>query len=1043
MKVFAVLMSISIIFGTGQIFANQTEQVFEGPQPQRVTSTVQTKHVNKTLQGSASPSQQLTTLLPQGSDTETSGNNAHLSTELEVFGIGGAIGLGGLLSGDYNQNGVNDLVMFNTRTIVFAEFEDGKLTLQKQLDFKFGAHYMQYFQDRKTGGHFAFFQANFQLQKIDLVSRQVIASVPIEIPQYPSYHIIKATPNQPALLLARTARNQVSIYDPATLKLLGIQSTSSFGILAVGSFTEKNSQQVLFENGEIFNITNNELSYVKSINLKTDGYANIADINNDGLDEVLIGSGYEIHLYTPINNQTLWSKKSIHPITTMVLGDANGDGIIDGLYGETNYGYVYAFDLKTGNNFWQLKYPAATVTNILVADLDKDNKQDIGVSTGDAGWGGEYFHIFDIQSKQQKWRNENIRFPIEAVALSDINQDGELDTLAASTDSDNGYGPALLMAYDNKSKKRIWQLEVAPENWGRSIGLKVDDLDNDGSNELIIGAAQTEPSMVKVLSASDGAEKFKVFLSTNGKVSSLITADLDNDDFAEIIVGSRSLVKEPAESVITILDGISGRIKQQSPSLGESFSGVLDLTPVRVKSNQTVIFALSNYDLYKYQFSDNSIQKLTNDARYHHLTSVLVNGERQLVAANNSGQLMILQLDGTAIATSPELCPKDSYGHLTWIAGLATAGPDRVLYSCGRSIGEYNLKTQSINYSHETGFTSSGDPVITTFNNQNNIVVGGMKVVKYLGKPTIPLPSPSTQQFSTHILKTLEGTLNIDTEVDYFVMDTSTKGGLFKFTDPKTGKFSYQPAGKQLTESLKFYAVKAGVASPSAALTLTLTNKAPVATDLNSNTHWNRAIQLTLPAEDEDQETITFELKSNIQHGKLTMLDDKKGLFEYVPSGDKLGTISFNYIAKDSVATSESKNVIITLTNTTPLASSAGYTTSFNQKLNGTLKGEDIDKDEIRFEIINQPSVGSLTLNSNTGAFEYTPAGENDQQVSFSYVVKDKFATSTAHTVTVNVIGAAKKSGGSMDFIFIAVVLLLWRHRQFLQMDYKSSFLNK
>lgn len=945
--------------------------------------------------------------------TNNQSNETTLNPVLELFGLGTGIGSRGLLSGDYNNDGITELVLGNPSSIVFAQNVEQQFSLQHQLQFADPIGKLLYFRDLSTDGHFAFFNEIGKLHKLDLLSRRVVAS--LDIPYLSSYqlHTGKA-----AALFVRTNYNQLQIIDPITFKIVSSQSEVAADIAATGAFTAKNQLQLLLRNGQIYNVVNNKLSLEKTIIANLSAFVDVVDVNADGLDEILVTQDwYDMKLMSPNTEEVLWSKKADLDIDAVILADVDKDGKLDGVYGDGQWGNLYAFNLQTGENFWQIKNPEHGVTNIVVADLDNDGQQDIGWGAGYSSSGADYFYIHDINSKAKKWQSEDIQFPVGTVTLADIDQDGDLDALTASTQSDSGYNGGVLQAFDIKTKKRLWHAYAAKDNWGRTMSMATADLDKDGVLEIIIGASEIYTGMVRVLNAADGSERYKTLLGNGDAINSVTTADLDQDGFAEIIVSNKMVHTGSSGSYITVLNGRTGAQIKQSPRMATSWQGATDLTAVEIAGNW-FIYGLQDGQLFQYNFSINSLKQLTTAANYRELTPLITEGVTELAATDSTGTLLRLSTAGAVLATK-SVC-KDQ------VSGLSASGPDRVLFSCNNNLSEYNLVSQTSSFNHETGFNTEGDPKMVRHNNLEQVIVGGQKIAVYQIEAPVALPAPQPVRLNTHVLKTLTGTLSIAAEIDYFVLASSAKAGQFSFTDRKAGQFTYKPNGSTGTETLKFYAVKGNALSPSADISIDLTNTKPVADNLNISTHWNTALQLTLPAKDDDQESLTFALTSTPKHGEVKLLDATKGTVQYIPSGNSIETISFGFNSKDSLASSEQKNVVITLTNTTPVASAISYTTSYQTPVNGALKGVDADNDVISYEITSQPTTGTLTLDSKTGLFVYTAAGDTDQQISFSYLVKDKFASSAAQTVSINVKGEPKKSSGGAFGLLPFFMLLLF-----------------
>jgi subtilisin-like proprotein convertase family protein len=79
------------------------------------------------------------------------------------------------------------------------------------------------------------------------------------------------------------------------------------------------------------------------------------------------------------------------------------------------------------------------------------------------------------------------------------------------------------------------------------------------------------------------------------------------------------------------------------------------------------------------------------------------------------------------------------------------------------------------------------------------------------------------------------------------------------------------------------------------------------------------------------------------------------------------------------------------------------YYVTEHQPISDLLQGFDADGDPLTFSLVNPATHGSVTLlNTNTGAFTYTPGAPGDDQ--FTYNVSDGLVTSDSATITVTVL---------------------------------------
>src|SRR5205814_671089 len=140
------------------------------------------------------------------------------------------------------------------------------------------------------------------------------------------------------------------------------------------------------------------------------------------------------------------------------------------------------------------------------------------------------------------------------------------------------------------------------------------------------------------------------------------------------------------------------------------------------------------------------------------------------------------------------------------------------------------------------------------------------------------------------------------------------------------------------------------------------------------------------------------------------------GSFSYVPAANYNGTDSFTYKASDGSLESGEATVTITISpvNDAPVAANDDtYTTPEDTTLTVSAPGvlandSDIDGDTLSAVLVNNPTHGSLTLNTN-GSFSYVPAANYNGTDSFTYKASD--GSLEAGEATVAVKSNAGRSG--------------------------------
>src|SRR5213075_2306590 len=231
------------------------------------------------------------------------------------------------------------------------------------------------------------------------------------------------------------------------------------------------------------------------------------------------------------------------------------------------------------------------------------------------------------------------------------------------------------------------------------------------------------------------------------------------------------------------------------------------------------------------------------------------------------------------------------------------------------------------------------------------------------------------------------------------------------------GSFSYVPAlNFNGIDTFTYKATDGNAQSGIATATITVTpvNDAPVAAnDDNYTTPEDTQLTVIAPGvlandSDVDGDPLSTILVTGPSHGTLTLNSD--GSFSYLPALNFNGVDTFTYKASDGQAQSGIATATITVTpvNDAPVAANDdSYTTPEDTQLTVAAPGvlandSDVDGDALSAVLVNGPSHGTLTLNSD-GSLVYMPSLNFNGIDSFTYRASDGQAQSGIATVTITV----------------------------------------
>ena len=176
--------------------------------------------------------------------------------------------------------------------------------------------------------------------------------------------------------------------------------------------------------------------------------------------------------------------------------------LLQGVYAEEEYiNMIWKHDL--GGNVWK----------ILHGDFTGDGIPEVVVASGCCGNPG-YVTVFDL-SGEIVWQAK-MPYEVRALDIGDIDGDGKLDAVCASTDT---------KIYFISNKGEV--VDVFPDSSAVQI-IKIADIDGDGKNEIITGS-----SYIRIFKNTKEIANY----STANRVFDIDFYDMNGDKKLEIITG--------------------------------------------------------------------------------------------------------------------------------------------------------------------------------------------------------------------------------------------------------------------------------------------------------------------------------------------------------------------------------------------------------------------------------------------------------------------------------------------------------------------------
>jgi len=231
----------------------------------------------------------------------------------------------------------------------------------------------------------------------------------------------------------------------------------------------------------------------------------IADIDGDGINELLAGDRHRLLLWKPPQQSPLAVAELEYRgdvFTTVSVGDANQDGRKEIFVGTKNKLHLFQYN---GGKLIRIGQPleqplVSRINNIRIGDADNDGTLEILVGGRNDPPGKEDYilpnqkiiHIFTMSGNNDLKKKAEIISPVHvncSIRIADANNDGENEVVISGTDTSDGNSPPLagVFVFKYNRRKDIYEKIAEHVKLGKQPeAMNVGDVDNDGLAEIVV-----------------------------------------------------------------------------------------------------------------------------------------------------------------------------------------------------------------------------------------------------------------------------------------------------------------------------------------------------------------------------------------------------------------------------------------------------------------------------------------------------------------------------------------------------------------------------
>ncbi len=528
-----------------------------------------------------------------------------------------------------------------------------------------------------------------------------------------------------------------------------INSGASY--VRVGKLDGSNLNEIVLSTGYIYKLDHTTLTTVWNLNTSEEGYIELSDIDGDSKQEVVFAQLWQhIYVYDVDTKTTKYGIDTDLDIQSLLLADVNNDGIDDIIYGDGQWGSVFCYNSVTQAQIWKVNNPEHGVAAINYADLNNDGNKELIWSAGWTSTGPDYLYIYNVTESKLLWRSDDILGPFYAVATGDVDGDGKIEIVAVSNESESGYNGGILLIIDAETNRLKWKSSSSFLYlvWTGLFNVAIDDIDNDGKNEILIAAGQTYTGEIWIIDGKEHTIKSSHIFSSEdvSEFYSMTVDDIDQDNKKELIAASSSSVY--------VINPTDWSIKWKVNSSTTYTKPIVKTADINGDGKKEIIVCKQNIQVIN--TTDHSYWT-TSGTDYTNIDIVDFNddGISDIVASTSNGHIVII--DGNSKSVINDIAPENS--KIASVRVFKTGNSLFFIYSCDGKINLYQNDTNcgvSDNFGVNTGEFES----LKLFNNKvgsTELLIGtSLSVLKLYwnillvsaNKLTIKAPQNSTTKFN-------------------------------------------------------------------------------------------------------------------------------------------------------------------------------------------------------------------------------------------------------------------------------------------------------
>ena len=306
----------------------------------------------------------------------------------------------------------------------------------------------------------------------------------------------------------------------------------------------------------------------------------------------------------------------------LAIADVDNDGVPEVILGDGQWGSVHVYDLNTQALKWEVSNPDHGVTNVAVGDVDNDGFPELLWGAGWSDSGPDHLYVASTTGAHDtKWTSIDLEGPFLGPVIGDLDGDGQPELVICSFHSNAGYDSGRILVFDFATLMLRALSDPVVDNgaWTGVHDLKLRDVEGNNRLQIVIGADSYYDGVVEIYRFDSNNTFTRIWENAtrpSGNPFSFVdVADLDNNGSRKIVAAN--LVEHTGSDgvYVYVYDYPSGEQSWRSVNLASDFNAVTGLLvdDINGDGNKEIAALVSTGDLYTWDAPSRELRNLRQD----------------------------------------------------------------------------------------------------------------------------------------------------------------------------------------------------------------------------------------------------------------------------------------------------------------------------------------------------------------------------------------------------------------------------------------------